>query len=309
MDQFVVTKEMFPDFKLPKRPTEIDRQIQQIIDTDNKVVRVSREQIRSLLGHYLGSKSIGELYTISNSIVTKPANHMLWMLTSPNIEAIYYKKQVYLNQPDIYGACDFADDCVQIRPGRLGHLPPWERSSIFYHITVVETVMDGDYTLEAHLPSEYVDVGDFLREYKSNIQVFDGADETNIILRGDGVAKRKLVTTNPVLEEATAPSLRFAILPESDDMLAPAMTVLAENADKQDFDLAELAALLCVSTRTLQRRLKDAGTTFMKLKNEVRVNYITKRLSQGNTRETLSMMAGLKDIDAMHDMLRKNHKL
>ena len=309
MDQFVVTKEMFPDFKLPKRPTEIDRQIQQIIDTDNKVVRVSREQIRALLGHYLGSKTLPEIFAISNSIVTKPANHMLWMLTSPNIKALYYKKQVYLNQPDVYGVCSFDDDCVQIRPGRMGHLPPWEKSSIFYHISVVETVIDGDYRLEVHLPVEYSDVGEFLKEFRPEIDIVNNAEETNLVLYGDQVANKKLVTTNPVLEDATAPSLRFAILPQDDDVLGPAMTVLAENADKQNFDLAELSTLLCVSTRTLQRRLKDAGTTFMKLKNEVRVNYITKRLSQGNTRETLSMMAGLKDIDAMHDMLRKNQKM
>ncbi len=80
---------------------------------------------------------------------------------------------------------------------------------------------------------------------------------------------------------------------EQQEFLEHIKSIISNNKKNPKFDLTDLAEMFSVTPRTIQRKLKACGTTFITLKNEERVRYLAARLLQGNVNETLHKMAGL----------------
>ncbi len=303
----VLTKEFFPDFKLPKHPTDLDRNIQQIIDADNNAVRLTADRTREIMWHYLKDKTPLELHNVGYSIVNNPGKHMLWLLTSDSIETLIKKMLKYIGHEDTSHSYELQEDKVTVYVGRVGFSPQWKLYNLFFNLSVFDFTLSGEYKLSVDLPEELFEAENIISN-KYPAQINFGADEASATISGQGILNRPLITSNAELDRVLAPNFKFAILPEDDDILEPARMVLRENIDNPEFDLADLARLLCVSSRTVQRKLKASGTTFMALKNEERVGYITAKLSQGNAKEALSRMASLTDMDEMHRVVSRGNK-
>ncbi|MGH1349405.1 MAG: hypothetical protein ACRBBN_01170 [Methyloligellaceae bacterium] len=303
----VLTKEFFPDFKLPKHPSDLDRNIQQIIDADNNAVRLTEARTVEIMWHYLKDKTPQELHNVGYSIVNNPGKHMLWLLTSNNIEHLIRKMLKYIGEEDFSHSYVMKPDQITIYAGRVGFSGQWKLYNLFYNLALLDFTISGEYELSVDLTEDLSHAAPIISD-RYTTQVNTNASEPSVTALGEGITARSLITSNPELDRVLAPDFKFAILPEDDDILEPAKTVLRENIGNPEFDLGDLARLLCVSPRTVQRKLKAAGTTFMALKNEERISYITTKLSQGNAKETLSQMAGLTDMDEMHRVVTRGSK-
>ncbi len=304
----VLTKEFFPDFKLPKHPSELDKTIQRIIDADDNAVRLTETQIFQIMRHYLSDKSPVDLYKIGHSIVNTPGKHMLWLLTSTSIQDLIQKTLKYIGDDDFSNTYCMKPDVVTIYLARVGLSAQWKLYNLFYNLALLDFTISGDYELKIYLTEELSNSAELISDKYNLAQITLNAAEASIAIHGDNILNRLLITSNPELDRVLAPNFKFAILPENNDILEPAQKIVQENIANPDFDLSDLASLLCVSPRTVQRKLKAAGTTFMALKNEERIQYITSKLSQGNAKETLTEMAGLTDMDEMHRVITRGNK-
>ncbi len=305
MKYLVLTKEFFPGFSLPEQPTKLDRQIQRIVEMDGNVVRVNRLQARSLLRHFMYRCDIEGISRISNRIVRSPARHMLWMLISSNLKNFLYKKLVYLNATEDNIFFDFKPEVISIYPERFGKLEQWVFYNIFHYIAVADLVIDGDFTMEFDLTKTHAEAEELIREFLPHAVVRHDCSEVVIRYRGREIASRQLLTYNQVLERSLIPDVSYGLIAENDNVLESARIVVREHANNPAFDLADLAQLLCVSRRTLQRRLGEAGTSFIKIKQEERVSYIENKLKQGNAKKILSGIAGVHDLQQIQKILEE----
>lgn len=303
MKYLVLTKEFFPDFTLPEHPTKLDRLIQRIVDMDGNVVRANRTQVRTLLRHFMHRCDIEGISKISNRIVRNPAKHMLWMLISADLRSFLYKKLVYLNATENNIFFDFKPEVISIYPERFGTLEQWTLYNFFHYIAVGELAIDGDYSMEFDLTRAHGDAAELIKEYMPDAVIRYDCSEAVIRYRGNNIASRELLTFNRVLERSLIPDVSYGLIAENDNVVEPARTVIREHSNNPSFELADLAKLLCISRRTLQRRLGEAGTSFIKIKQEERIHYIESKLRQGNARQILSRIAGVHDLQEIQKIL------
>lgn len=302
-----LSKAFFPDYKLPVKPVEADRNIQKIIDANNNVVRMSKEMMNNILLHYLRQKDHCEIQKIAESIVNKPRKSMLWMLTSSNIQDLYNKKLQFVDAVGDKEIFEFRDEEVKVFNNRIGTTPKTIELGIFYYLSTIKLTIAGDFDIEVQLTKDLQDSADVI-ETLYPATVIHGARENVITVRGNNILRRNLCTTNEHLEHLLTPSFDIARLPEQSDIISEARTIIRENIMNSEFNLSDLSSYMCVSPRTLQRKLKAAGVSFIELKNAERIEFIMKRLAMGDTKENLSHLVGYKDIGSIHKLLSKVKK-
>ncbi|MFU8926618.1 AraC family transcriptional regulator ligand-binding domain-containing protein [Acinetobacter puyangensis] len=79
---------------------------------------------------------------------------------------------------------------------------------------------------------------------------------------------------------------KFLVRYKADNDLSAEIRNYLSQSNLQEWpELKEIALILNISEATLQRRLKNKGTSFQKIKNEIRRDYAIERLS--NTKDTL----------------------
>ncbi len=302
-----LSKAFFPDYQLPAKPAEADRNIQKIIEANNNVVRMSKTMMNDILLHYLRSKDHLEIHAIADSIVNKPRKSMIWMLTSNNIYELYNKKLQFVDAVGDEEIFQFQNENVQVFNDRIGTTPKTVELGLFYYLSTINLTVAGDYDIEVQLTKDLGEAGEVIETlYPANVKY--GAEENSISIRGNDILRRGLNTSNPQLETLLCPNLDLFMLAEQNDVISTAREIIRHNIFDAEFSLADLASSMCVSPRTLQRKLKSAGASFIELKNSERVDFIMKRLAQGETKENLSHLVGYKDVGSIHKLLAKLKK-
>ena len=98
----------------------------------------------------------------------------------------------------------------------------------------------------------------------------------------------------------------LAKLPPRDDFLAGLRRELADELTQGALDLERVARRMHTSTRTLQRRLHEAGITFQAYADEVRRDLTLERLTApGATITEVAFLAGFSDVSAFHRAFRR----
>ncbi len=293
MDYRLLSKDLFPDYKPPSRPSREDKYIQQLFNAENISVRLSPEKAKKIMFHYLNNKNDLDLFNIGERIVHKPSTRTLWLLASTNIQKLLQKIQPRVEQYANAEVFRYEEETLTIYPGRIGEFRQTTRYCLYCYLSILNYTLSGEYSLEVSLTNELGDAADIITTSYPAVIKYD-CSEVVITVRGENIVSRALESSNPVLEDLLKPDKHLAILPENDEIISMAKILINENMNNQNFDLAELARLLCVSKRTIQRKLKSAGTTFLQLKNAERTKFITNQLTNGDTKEALNFMAKLK---------------
>lgn len=296
MEYRVLSKDLFPDYKAPSRPSQEDKYIQQLFNAENISVRISPEKVKKIMLHYLNNKNNLDLYNVSEKIVQKPAKRTLWLFASTNIQEMFQKIQPHVEQYARAEVFCYDVDTLKIYPGRIGDLTQTKKYCLYCYLSMLTYTLSGEYSLEVELTKDLSDAGEIVNAFYP-AAIRHNAPEIAITVKGRNITSRALKSSNPVLEDLLKPNKRQAILPDDNEIISMARMLINENMNNQNFDLSELANLLCVSKRTIQRKLKSAGTTFIQLKNAERTKFITDGLAKGATQETLNFMASHKRTD------------
>jgi AraC-like DNA-binding protein len=75
-----------------------------------------------------------------------------------------------------------------------------------------------------------------------------------------------------------------------------------------DVSLPELRAVaqhFCITPRTLQRRLRECGTTFRQLSNEVRLELANEQLASSATVLQVAEAAGFAEVSSFHRAFKR----
>jgi AraC-like DNA-binding protein len=118
-------------------------------------------------------------------------------------------------------------------------------------------------------------------------------------------AQRPFVTHNPQLLSALLPYLQANTPPSPTSTVARVRAVIAERVRGQRPDADAVARELAMSTRALQRMLKDHGTSFRQLLDEVRNEHARGYLSStGFSDGEVSFLLGFEDPNSFYRAFR-----
>ena len=130
----------------------------------------------------------------------------------------------------------------------------------------------------------------------------------NAITLDAAVLAAPLVAADPTLIAVLDRQVEalLAKLPPRDDFLAGLRRELADELAEGTIDLERVARRMHTSTRTLQRRLREAGMTFQSYTDEVRRDLTLERLAApGATITEVAFLAGFSDVSAFHRAFRR----
>jgi AraC-like DNA-binding protein len=118
-------------------------------------------------------------------------------------------------------------------------------------------------------------------------------------------AQRPFVTHNPQLLTALLPYLQANTPPSPNSTVGRVRAVIAERVRGQRPDADAVARELAMSTRALQRMLKDHGTSFRQLLDEVRNEHARGYLSStGFSDGEVSFLLGFEDPNSFYRAFR-----
>jgi AraC-like DNA-binding protein len=126
----------------------------------------------------------------------------------------------------------------------------------------------------------------------------------NAIRFGLDDSRRPFVTRNPELLHALLPHLQ-ATTPRTADGLARVRAVIAERVRGRRPEAEEVARELAMSTRAMQRLLKDSGTSFRQLLDEVRNDHARGYLGSTTFSDgEVSFLLGFEDPNSFYRAFR-----
>jgi AraC-like DNA-binding protein len=126
-----------------------------------------------------------------------------------------------------------------------------------------------------------------------------GAEHTELVF-DEGVLDAKLVTADPDLHAILVPTAeekrgRRSHLPP---LTRQVRRVLSAALSTEDDQLETVAGRLGMTGRSLQRRLRDEGTVFQTLRDEVRRDLADRYLGEGRSFSEISFMLGFSEPSA-----------
>ncbi|MBL8914138.1 MAG: AraC family transcriptional regulator [Archangium sp.] len=134
-----------------------------------------------------------------------------------------------------------------------------------------------------------------------------GADRNAVQFAAD-VTARRLRTSDPTLAamlERHAESL-LAAMPTDASFLTRARRSICEALAAQSATLHDVAKRLQLSSRTLQRRLQDEGTSFDAQLDDIRRQLALQHLAERDTSQAeLAFLLGFSDVSAFHRAFRR----
>lgn len=132
--------------------------------------------------------------------------------------------------------------------------------------------------------------------------------EHNAVQFAAELAARRIRTADPALAavlERHAESL-LAAMPTDTAFLTRARRSICEALAAQSATLHDVAGRLQLSSRTLQRRLQDEGTSFDAQLDDIRRQLALQHLAERNTSQgELAFLLGFSDVSAFHRAFRR----
>lgn len=142
-------------------------------------------------------------------------------------------------------------------------------------------------------------LGHLVEETDGNSRVIFNAEDLNIPLR----------ISNPLIRQVLEQQAREALskYSQADSIRAAVVshisTCLEQNRQLPEADIT--ATFLCMTTRTLQRKLKQENTSYRELSGKVRLEKIEALLRQGADTQRILYLCGLADSRALKNLVTR----
>jgi len=150
-----------------------------------------------------------------------------------------------------------------------------------------------------------VDAGDYRRVFRSAVlfgQEFDG------IAMPRAELDRPIERSNPDLRRLLDRYLHELKAGVSEEIEEQVRTAIRSNLARQDCSIDEVAAMLAVAPRTLQRQLKARGTSFSRLVEDVRSTAACRHLAESQLSLTqLAAILGYSELSAFSRAFHRWH--
>ncbi|MNR21449.1 DNA-binding transcriptional regulator AraC [compost metagenome] len=106
-----------------------------------------------------------------------------------------------------------------------------------------------------------------------------------------------------------APAAHYPSLHKREELEILASLLIREHLADSAFSLEELAQTLCMSPRSLQRKLAVQGLSFSVLRDRERARVVTEKMEAGMSKEAIGALLGYTDLSSIYKFLAKNPPL
>lgn len=244
-----------------------------------------------------------QIIDFSDAWRRKPDQFQLWMMASESLGIATVKFMLLSGQGESGGFLKLSEseiianfDSYLISPKVIGF-------SVYHTANLLNKVVPDPQVLTIELRLGFEWVGSALE--RMGMQVTYDANMNGIVARGENILRLPLLTSNKVLESMLSPLELRPLLNEEDSVVSQAEQVIRTNICLPDLSLSTVADALCMSPRTLQRKLADGGVTFGGVLESVRREIIDQGLSSGLSKEKLREILGYEDVSSIYKLLAK----
>lgn len=298
-----VPPSMFHGFQLPGRADRADLEIARLRQMDTELVRVSTRQLNDMMGRYFGGFDLDGITALSGSWLQKPDRFQLWMMCSENIGAAGRKFMHLSGQQDARGFINQDEHRVEVDFDAELRDPLAVSFSVFHLAQSMRHALLDQDALTIELRQSFEGLGHRLDD--AGFRVLLKRPTNRLILRGRHIGGQPLSTSNPILEGLLALAPHYPSLPEQEDLTSLASLLIRENLADPDFSLHELAQSLCMSPRSLQRKLGAQGLSFSVLRDRERSRVIEEKMRAGMSKEAIGALLGYTDLGSIYKFLAK----
>lgn len=145
----------------------------------------------------------------------------------------------------------------------------------------------------------------FLEQY-SDIYLRYNQASNRITINYSNVCQSSLITTNPVLDDLLANSHQLKEIALKQDIVFQVQDIVRNTLHNPSLSISDVARILCMSPRTLQRKLQEKQQTFQNILNYERKTRAI-QLMQDKTLDRLfiSERVGFQDIRSLYRLLNR----
>ncbi|MCY1497605.1 hypothetical protein D9M68_315720 [compost metagenome] len=294
---------LFRDFQLPERADRADLDIARLRQMDAELVRVSTRQLNGMMARYFGGLDLDRVATLSSDWLQRPDRFQLWMMCSENLGAASRKFMYLSGQQDAGGFISQDEHRVEVDFDAELRDPLAISFSVFHLAQSLRHALQEPEALTIELRQGFAGLGRRLED--AGFRVRRGQPANRLSLRGRHIAGQPLSTSNRALEGLLAPAPHYPALPEREELVTLAALLIREHLADPGFSLHELAQLLCMSPRSLQRKLTVHGLSFSTLRDRERARVIEQKTREGLSKEAIGELLGYTDLGSIYKFLAK----
>lgn len=268
-----------------------------------ELVRLDRAQLNRLLDFGFGGLGLELLVQQAEEWLYRPQQFQLWLLCSANLEQGVDKFHQLLGWES--GLISIGHKGLELN--LESDVSGWQ--SLCFSVTFLALwfgccLHERD-ALVVNLRQGFEPLGRLL-ESRWQFQVRYNQPAVGLTLLGRDICKSSLTTSNPALERLLHPGYVHPSLVGKADFVSLSSLLIRDNLANPDYSLADLARSLCMSPRSLQRKLQAENINFTGLRDQQRISLLREKLGSGMTKEQLRDLLGYSDVGAIYKLLKKS---
>ncbi len=295
---------LFRDFKLPGRADRTDLDIARLRQMDVELVKVNSIQLNNMMGKYFGGLDLDRVIALSSDWLQRPDRFQLWMMCSENIGTASRKFMYLSGQQGTQGFVKPSEHQVEINFDVELRDPLAIGFSIFHlAMSMRYALLDLD-VLTIELRQGFEDLGRRMED--AGFRIRYGRQSNRLVLQSRYITEQPLNTSNRALEGMFAPASHYPSLHKREELETLASLIISEHLADPGFSLEELAQALCMSRRSLQRKLAVQGLSFSVLRDRERARVITEKMEAGISKEAIGALLGYTDLSSIYKFLAKS---
>lgn len=274
-----------------------------MIESNSDIVLIDTDQMNGILHSYFSRLGELEISSLAVRMAESPDKLHVWMMASQNLKSLAEKFAKISGQVFGRGLVRIEDNYIYLdMEYDIRDAEAQSFSIINIALEISYSLFDRECMIVSLRPGfEWVG-----RELENReINVLYGKALNSISIYGSNICLQGLRTSNGYIERALSLKNDYPVLPRMDDFIFLARHYVSLNIGNPEFDVEALAKLLCLSSRTLQRKLANHGVSFTRLKEAERIRLLSECVSKGLTREKISEILGFGDIGALSKFLSK----
>ncbi|WP_444438771.1 helix-turn-helix domain-containing protein [Pseudomonas sp. A6] len=267
-----------------------------------ELVRVDHSQLNRLLDLSFGSYGLEAQVRSAEEWLYRPQQFQLWLLCSANLEQGVRKFHQLMGWDSGLVSLHSRGLDVNVEADIRG------RGALGFSVSFMALWfgcgLQERESLVVNLRQGFEPLGRLLED-RLQLQVRYNQPAVGLSLQGKGICREPLRTSNPILERMLHPGQAHPSLLEKADLVSLAGTLLRDNLANPEYSLSDLAQALCMSPRSLQRKLLAENLSFKELRERQRVSLLKEKLGAGMTKEQVKDLLGYSDVGALYKLLRK----
>jgi len=249
-------------------------------------------------------KTLRDYDTEAQAVLHRIQPFYLWLLCSRNIVDLVFKVCALDPRINYESALEQIDDRFVYRLGHLFGSETLLDRAMVTKARFMSVASEANAQSVFYINRRNKSLHDYLQDVMGvQTRLDDGIDRLEVQLRNPKDIQFK--TYNSHLEHYLNASFQPVIFSRVQNELESARKIVRTHLDHSDLRLTDVAELMNISPRTLQRRLRSVGSSFSELLDSERLNELEIQRRAGRTLEDIAEKIGLQDVRSVYRLRQR----